>query len=57
MKTHEERIAVTVRLPKEIAHALIDAFADRRKNREKVWSQQNIVGEALLDWLARGLKG
>jgi hypothetical protein len=48
----EERIAVTVRLPKELAHALIDASAERRKNREKAWSQQDIVAEALVDWLS-----
>ena len=49
----EERIAVTVRLPKELAHALIDASAERRKNREKAWSQQDIVAEALYLWLTR----
>lgn len=47
----EERIAVTVRLPKELAHALIDASAERRKNREKAWSQQDIVAEALQHWI------
>ena len=47
----EERIAVTVRLPKELAHALIDASAERRKNREKAWSEQEIVAEAILEWL------
>ena len=46
-KPPEERIAVTVRLPKSIAHALIDASAERRKNRDKAWSQQDIVAEAL----------
>lgn len=47
----EERIAVTVRLPRDLAHALIDASAERRKNREKNWSQQDIVSEALECWL------
>ncbi len=47
----EERIAVTVRLPKDIAHALIDASAERRKNRDKAWSQQDIVAEVLREWL------
>lgn len=46
-KPPAERIAVTVRLPKAIAHALIDASAERRKNRDKAWSQQDIVAEAL----------
>jgi hypothetical protein len=50
-KPLEERIAVTVRLPKVIAHALIDASAERRKNREEAWSQQEIVAEALKSWL------
>jgi len=49
----EERIAVKVRLPKELAHALIDASAERRKNREKAWSEQDIVAESLKVWLAR----
>ncbi len=49
----DERIAVTVRLPKDIAHALIDASAERRKNRDKAWSQQNIVAEALESHLRR----
>ncbi len=46
-QTMEPRIAVTVRLPESLAHALIDASADRRKNRQKSWSQQDIVAEAL----------
>lgn len=49
--TAEERIAVTVRLPRDLAHALIDASAKRRKNREKNSSQQDIVAEALRSWL------
>lgn len=52
-KRKEPRIAVTVRLPESLAHALIDASADRRKNRQKAWSQQDIVAEALEAWLAR----
>jgi len=52
-KPCEERIAVTVRLPKAIAHALIDASAERRKNREKAWSQQDIVAEVLGEWLKK----
>jgi hypothetical protein len=46
----ERRIAVTFRLPERIAHALIDASAERRKNREKAWSQQDIAAEALEEW-------
>jgi len=49
----EERIAVTVRLPRNLAHALIDASAERRKKREKAWSQQEIVAEALAEWLEK----
>lgn len=47
----EHRIVVTLRLPKEIAHALIDASAERWKNREQAWNQQDIVAEALADGL------
>ena len=46
-----ERIAVTVRLTKEVANALIEASAKRRINRENAWSQQDIVAEALGEWL------
>lgn len=49
-KIPDRRIAVTARLPEEFAHALIDASAERRKNREKVWSQQDIIAEALAVW-------
>ena len=52
-KTPERRIAVTLRLPEKIAHALIDASAERRKKRKKGWSQQDIVAEALASWLPR----
>jgi len=49
--TPERRIAVTLRLPEKIAHALIDASAERRKNRENAWSQQDIAAEALSQWM------
>lgn len=52
-KPPKRRIAVTVRLPEKIAHALIDLSAERRKNRKKAWSQQEIVTEALSEWLSR----
>ena len=47
-----ERIAVTVRLPRNLAHALIDASAERRKARKPNWSQQEIVAEALVEWMS-----
>jgi len=52
-KPAEKRIAVTLRLPERIAHALIDVSAERRKKREKEWSQQDIVAEALNNWLVQ----
>lgn len=52
-QTPERRIAVTLRLPEKIAHALIDASAERRKNRKKGWSQQDIVAEALKEWFSK----
>lgn len=55
-KTPEPRIAVTLRLPEKIAHALIDASAERRKNRKKAWSQQDIVAEALEEWFGRSME-
>lgn len=54
-KPTEKRIAVTLRLPTRIAHALIDASAERRKNRESAWSQQEIVAEVLSEWLSEKL--
>ena len=47
----EKRIAVTLWLPERIAHALIDESATRRKKREKAWSQQDIVVEAIEKYL------
>jgi hypothetical protein len=55
-KPPERRIAVTLRLPEKIAHALIDASAERRKKRQRNWSQQDIVAEALATWLPRTSK-
>ena len=52
-KSPERRIAVTVRLPEKIVHALIDLSAERRKKRHKAWSQQEIVTEALTESLSR----
>lgn len=46
-QTMEPRIPVSVRLPESLAHALIDASAERRKSRQKAWSQQDIVAEPL----------
>jgi len=52
-KPPERRIAVTLRLPERIAHALLDVSASRKKSREKEWSQQDIVAEALNNWLVQ----
>lgn len=43
---------MTMRLPKELAHALMDPPAERRKNREENWNQQAIVENALERWLS-----
>jgi hypothetical protein len=55
-KAPEERIAVTVRLPKELAHQLIDESAKRRKRKDPAWSQQDIVAEAVREWMAESSK-
>ncbi len=52
----EARIAVTLRLPRDIAHGLIDASAERRKNREPAWGQQDIATEAIEAWLSKHFK-
>ena len=52
-KAVEPRMAVTLRLPEKTAHALIDESAERRKNRKRNWSQQDIVAEAVLKLLGK----
>ncbi len=49
----ERRVAVTIRLPQRLANGLIDASAQRRKERAKIRTQQDIVTEVLEAWLKR----
>jgi hypothetical protein len=46
-------VSMTFRLPAEIPAGLIRASADRRLRRETPSSQQEIVAEALLQWLSK----
>lgn len=52
-ETPVERVQLTVRIPKDLAHALIDASAERRKSKVRPWSQQDIVAEALEKYLVK----
>jgi hypothetical protein len=56
----EEREPVAVKIPKSIAAALWDAMNQRKAARKKgalevgqVWEKQDIVAEALKDWLTK----
>jgi len=45
--------AVTVRVPRVVPPGLLRASVDRKLKRQRPWTQQEIVGEALIDWLRR----
>jgi hypothetical protein len=56
----EEREPVAVKIPKSIATALWDAMNQRKAARKKgtletgqVWEKQDIVAEALKEWLTK----
>jgi hypothetical protein len=46
-----ERVGITVRLEPEVAEALFSASAKRKVNGVRPYTQQDIVGEALRQWL------
>ena len=46
-------VSVTFRVPVEITAGLIRASAERKLRREPAASQQEIVAEALIEWLGR----
>lgn len=45
--------SVTVRVPRVVPPGLLRASVDRKLKRQRPWTQQDIVGEALIDWLRR----
>lgn len=47
-----ESVAITVRLPTDVAHGLRHAIADRLISRVEPRKQQDIVAAALVAWLA-----
>jgi len=47
-----ESVAITVRLPADVAHGLRHAIADRLISRVEPRKQQDIVAAALVAWLA-----
>jgi hypothetical protein len=47
------RVTVTVRLEPEVAAALSQASAERKVNRHEPYTQQDIIGEALEQWLRK----
>lgn len=46
-------ISMTFRLPTELSARLCSASAERKSRRERPFSQQDIVAEALDEWLER----
>jgi hypothetical protein len=46
-----ERVSITVRLEPEVAEALFYASAKRKVSGVEPFTQQDIVGEALREWL------
>ena len=46
-----ERVTVTVRLEPEVVEALSQASAERKLKRLEPYTQQDIIGEALKQWL------
>jgi hypothetical protein len=46
-----ERVTITVRLEPEVAAALTHASAERKVKRIEPYTQQDMIGEALKQWL------
>jgi uncharacterized protein (DUF4415 family) len=46
-----ERVTVTVRLEPEVVDALSQASAERKLKRLEPYTQQDIIGDALKQWL------
>lgn len=51
--TGTSQSAITVRLPAELPAALLRVAFERRLKRQRPFTQQEIVAEALRDWLER----
>jgi hypothetical protein len=47
------KASLTFRLPAGLSVQLADTAAERKRRRERPFSQQDIVAEALADWLNR----
>jgi hypothetical protein len=45
------RVTVTVRLEPDVAEALSQASAERKMKRLEPYTQQDIIGDALMQWL------
>jgi len=52
---HLVLVSQTYRLPQSLVTALIRASADRKIARRKPWSQQEIVAQALQEWLDKNV--
>ena len=46
-------VSMSVRVPPEIPEGLIRASAERKIKKEKPWTQQEIIAEALSEWLKK----
>jgi hypothetical protein len=47
------RITQSFRLPQPLVHELIRVSTDRKLARKKPWAQQDIIAEALQEWLRK----
>ncbi|MEI8313675.1 MAG: hypothetical protein WCH98_23240 [Verrucomicrobiota bacterium] len=52
----ERPVSMTFRLPADLPETLLRVSMERRLARRKPWSQQDIVAEAVRQWLERNQK-
>ena len=46
-------VSMSVRVPREIPDGLVRASAERKIKKQKPWTQQEIIAEALSEWLQK----
>lgn len=46
-------VSITVRLPADIPARLLRVSTERKLNRIRPWTQQEIMAEALAQWLSK----
>ena len=51
VETEAGLVSLTVRVPRIVPPGLLLASVDRKLKRQRPWTQQEIVAEALIHWL------